>query len=100
MIVHFCLDLGKVLSPIGQLGVLAAYLNPGSAEAGMNNDFEFVNTAHDWGSMISDHLPDLKFGHFGSIMVPVFAIVYALLAFSLLGEGLRRRFNAIQKNEC
>jgi len=93
MVVHFCLDLGKVLILIGQLGVLTVYLNPGSAEAGMNNDFEFVNTAHDWGSMISDHVPDLNFGHFGSIMIPVFAIVYAVMAFSLLGEGLRRKFN-------
>lgn len=94
MIVHFCLDLGKVIILIGQLGVLTVYVNPGSAEAGLNNSFEFVNTAHDWGSMISDHVPDLNYGHFGSIMVPVLAIVYAVLAFSLLGEGLRRRFNA------
>lgn len=94
MIVHFCLDLGKVIILIGQLGVLTVYLNPGSAEAGLNNEFEFVNTAHDWGSMISDHVPDLNYGQFGSIMVPVLAIVYAVLAFSLLGEGLRRRFNA------
>lgn len=95
MIVNLCLDLGKVLILIGQLGVLTVYLNPGSAEAGMNNDFEFVNTANDWGSMISDHIPDMNTGHFGSILIPVFAIVYAVLAFSLLGEGLRKHFNGI-----
>ncbi|MDO3408721.1 ABC transporter permease subunit [Saccharibacillus sp. CPCC 101409] len=95
LIVNFCLDLGKVLILIGQLGVLTVYLNPGSAEAGLNNEFEFVNTAHDWGSMISDQIPDLNVGRFGSILVPVFAIVYAVLAFNFLGEGLRRHFNGI-----
>ncbi|OWA34727.1 hypothetical protein B9G55_16085 [Saccharibacillus sp. O16] len=90
MIVNFCLDLGKVLVLIGQLGVLTVYLNPGSAEAGLNNEFEFVNTANDWGSMISDHIPDMNTGHFGSILVPIIAIVYAVFAFSLFGEGLRR----------
>ncbi len=97
MIVNFCLDLGKVLILIGQLGVLTVYLNPGSAEAGMNNEFEFVNTANDWGSMISDHIPDMNTGHFGSIMIPVFAIVYSVLAFSMFGEGLRRKFNSTKR---
>ncbi|WP_235946143.1 ABC transporter permease [Saccharibacillus alkalitolerans] len=99
MIVNFCLDLGKVLILIGQLGVLTVYLNPGSAEAGMNNDFEFINTAHDWGSMLSDHVADLGVGRFASVMVPVCAIVYAVLAFSLLGEGLRRHFNRLGRSK-
>ncbi|MDO3408719.1 ABC transporter permease subunit [Saccharibacillus sp. CPCC 101409] len=93
--VNFCLDLGKVMMLLGQLGLLGIYLNVSPEQLGTVGQFGRGYTGSDWGAMISDHLYDLFVSKFRYVLIPSFAILYVVLTFNVLGEGLRRKFNAV-----
>ncbi|GGA26286.1 ABC transporter permease [Paenibacillus physcomitrellae] len=88
LIVNLCLDFGKSVLLIGQLGVLHIFIAQRySSFAGM------LNTSNDWGSMLAAHISEIFVSKFQYVLIPSTAILFAILTFNVLGEGLRHLFN-------
>ncbi|AWB46839.1 ABC transporter permease [Paenibacillus sp. CAA11] len=88
LIVNFCLDLGKCLLLLGQLGVLGFFLTQR-----FSNEIGMVNISNDWGGMLASHTYDIFVSKFQNVLIPAFAMLYAILTFNVFGEGLRHHFN-------
>lgn len=91
MIINFCLDIGKVMLLIGQLGVLEIFLTHRWEDIGMGI-FRYVNHSLDWFVLIGEHRKDIYLGKFAFIFFPALCIMFVILTFNVLGEGLRRHF--------
>ncbi|WP_235857616.1 ABC transporter permease [Paenibacillus albiflavus] len=93
MIIYFCIDLGKITLLIGQMGVLKIIIKVNKAiwDAGMG----IRNGSIDWVSLLSDY--DLRrniyVSNFDFVLYPAAAIMFTILTFNILGEGLRQYFN-------
>jgi len=73
LIVYYTLDVGSVLITFSTITFLGIGLPPGTAE---------------WGSMISAYQSDLAFDAWPTLFTGL-AVFITVLAFSLLGDGLR-----------
>lgn len=92
LIVNFCLDMGKVMLIIGQMGVLSIFLTHQWIEVNYFTP-KFLNTSLDWASLLAEHRAEIYVNKFGFIFYPAAAIAFSILTFNILGEGLRRHFN-------
>jgi len=92
MIVNFCLDLGRAALLVGQLGILGIFLSQDWVET---HEFtmEFLNTSNNWINLLADSRFDIYLSKFSFVFFPAGAIMFTILTFNVLGEGLRRHFN-------
>lgn len=92
IVINFCIDLGKVMLLIGQLGVLSIFLTHNWVEVDYFT-MKFVNTSTNWVSLLAETRADIYLSKFTFVFYPALAILFTVLTFNLLGEGLRRHFN-------
>ncbi|MGZ9583524.1 ABC transporter permease [Paenibacillus marinisediminis] len=97
LIVNFCVDLGKVTLLIGQLGVLGIFLTHEWVEVYVMS-MQFLNTSNNWVSLLAENRRDIFLSKFEFIFYPAVAIMYTILTFNVLGEGLRKHFNSKLKS--
>lgn len=96
IIVNMCLDVARVMLLIGQLGVLQIYLaqavepTPDPERIGL---MVIVNKGSNWFALLAQHAQDIYLERFAFIFFPVLAIMFVVLTFNVLGEGLRQHFN-------
>lgn len=95
IIVNMCQDIARVMLIVGQLGVLQVFLGeivlePDSKYIGRMNP---VNAGSNWFALLADHRQDIYFERFAFIFFPVLAIMFVIITFNVLGEGLRQHFN-------
>ncbi|SMG35882.1 peptide/nickel transport system permease protein [Paenibacillus aquistagni] len=90
VIVGFCIDLGKVMLLIGQLGILQIFLQHVWVEVHFFTP-KYLNTSLNWSALLAEHRREVLSSKFGFIFYPAAFIAFSILAFNLLGEGLRRR---------
>ncbi|MEO3945262.1 ABC transporter permease subunit [Gorillibacterium sp. CAU 1737] len=91
IIVGFTLDVGKVMLLIGQLGVLSIFITQDWMETGYYFK-EFVDKSINWVGILAANRADIFMGKFSFIFYPALAIMYVVLTFNLIGEGLRVRY--------
>ncbi|TVX86799.1 ABC transporter permease [Paenibacillus agilis] len=92
VLINFCIDVGKVMLLVGQLGVLSIFLTHDWVEVSQYT-MQFLNSSTDWMSLLGEHRKDIMYKKFGFIFFPALAIMYVILTFNILGEGLRRYFS-------
>ncbi|WP_019419549.1 ABC transporter permease [Paenibacillus sp. OSY-SE] len=92
IVVNFCLDLGKVMLLIGQLGVLSIFLTHDWVEVDYYT-MKFLSTSLNWVSLLAEHRAEIYVSKFSFIFYPALAVAFSILTFNILGEGLRRHFN-------
>ncbi|WP_430112615.1 ABC transporter permease [Paenibacillus sp. B1-33] len=92
IIINFCIDVGKVMLLIGQLGVLSIFLTHNWVEVNYFT-MKFLNTSMNWVSLLAETRRDIYASKFTFVFYPALAILLTVLTFNLLGEGLRRHFN-------
>ncbi|NEZ41471.1 ABC transporter permease subunit [Paenibacillus alvei] len=92
IIINFCIDIGKVMLLIGQLGVLSIFLTHNWVEVNYFT-MKFLNTSMNWVSLLAETRRDIYVSKFTFVFYPALAILLTVLTFNLLGEGLRRHFN-------
>lgn len=92
IIINFCIDLGKVMLLIGQMGALNVFLSQEWVQLSYGS-VEFMNTSQNWATLLASHRADIYANKFSFIFYPAFAIMYVILTFNILSEGLRRHFN-------
>lgn len=90
VIVNFCIDLGKAMLLIGQLGVLQIFLQHVWVEVNFFTP-KYLNTSLNWSALLAEHRKEVLSSRFGFVFYPAAFIAFSILAFNLLGEGLRRR---------
>lgn len=93
IVVNFCIDVGKVMLLIGQLGVLSIFLKHVLVDTTGYGGYEFVNDGTNWFALISEHRMDIYMERFAFIFVPALGVMYVIFTFNIMGEGLRRYFN-------
>lgn len=91
LIVNFCIDLGKSIILLGQLGVLEVFIFQRFIDNGMFKGY--VNDGNDWGSLLAIHTPEIFVSKFQYVLLPAFAMFIAIVSLNILGEGLRRRYS-------
>jgi peptide/nickel transport system permease protein len=92
LIINFFIDLGKITLLIGQLGILSIYLSHAWVEVDYFT-MRFLNTSNNWINILADHRSDIYLSKFAFVFFPALAIMYTILTFNILGEGLRKHFN-------
>lgn len=92
IIVNFCIDLGKVMLLLGQLGVLSIFLTQEWVQL-MGGQMVFADTGNNWTNLLAQHRRDIVLNKFTFIFYPAIAIMFVIFTFNVLGEGLRRHFN-------
>ncbi len=93
IVVNFCVDIGKVMLLVGQLGVLNIFLSHKWADTTGFGNYQFVNTSTNWFVLLSEHRLDIYYNKFAFVFFPALAIMFVILTFNVLGEGLRQHFN-------
>lgn len=93
LIANFCVDIGKVMLLIGQLGVLNIFIDHVYEFDWETGKYGYVNESTNWFALLSQHRHDIYFERFAFIFFPSMAIMYVILTFNVLGEGLRKHFN-------
>ena len=93
MLVNFCFDIGRVALIIGQLGIFSIFITMEFVEvqAGL---YQISNTSFNWPTILGDARKDI----YTAVWIPAaaaFAIMYVILTFNILGEGLRRHFSRL-----
>lgn len=91
IMVGFCLDLGKVMLLLGQLGVLGIFLTQKWVEVNYMTKV-FVDTSVNWIGILASHRSEIFMGKFSFVFYPALAILFVVLTFNLIGEGLRSRY--------
>ncbi|QFT87940.1 putative D,D-dipeptide transport system permease protein DdpC [Bacillus sp. THAF10] len=91
LIVNFCYDLGRVALIVGQLGVFSIFVTQEfiQVDAGLG---KIENNSLNWATLLGQAKKDL----YTSYWIPLYAamaILYLVLTFNILGEGLRRVFD-------
>lgn len=92
IMVNFCIDLGKVMLLIGQLGVLSIFLTQEWVQL-MGGQMAFADTGNNWANLLAQHRGDIIRNKFSFIFYPAIAIMFVIFTFNVLGEGLRKHFN-------
>lgn len=92
IIANFCVDIGKVMLLIGQLGVLNIFIEHNYEFDWDTGRYGYVNDSTNWYALLSQHRQDIYFERFAFIFFPAMAIMYVILTFNVLGEGLRKHF--------
>ncbi len=93
IVVNFCIDIGKVMLLIGQLGVLSIFLSHAWEDTTGFGTYAFVNTSTNWFALISEHRMDIYMEKFAFVFAPALGIMYVILTFNVIGEGLRQFYN-------
>lgn len=91
VVVNFFIDMGKVMLLIGQLAIMNIFLGHEWKEVNYYT-MEFVETGYNWATILAKHRHEIFLGKFEFIFYPASAMMFAIIAFNLFGEGLRRRF--------
>ena len=96
LIVNFCNDLGRVTLLIGQLALFTIFISPKflMLEGGV---MDISSAAYDWQALLEKSRSDI-IKAIWIPLVPALAITYTIFTFNLLGEGLRKRFNAFRSS--
>ncbi|MEA3318553.1 MAG: ABC transporter permease subunit [Bacillota bacterium] len=92
MLVNFCFDIGRVALIIGQLGIFSIFITMQFVEVPPGGMFQLVNTSFNWPTILGDARKDI----YTAVWIPAaaaIAIMYVILTFNILGEGLRRHFS-------
>ena len=92
MLVNFCFDIGRVALIIGQLGIFSIFITMQFVEVPPGGMYDLVNTSFNWPTILGDARKDI----YTAVWIPAaaaFAIMYVILTFNILGEGLRRHFS-------
>ncbi|KPB05937.1 ABC transporter permease [Bacillus sp. CHD6a] len=92
MLVNFCFDIGRVALIIGQLGIFSIFITMQFVEVPPGGMFQLVNTSFNWPTILGDARKDI----YTAVWIPAaaaIAIMYVILTFNILGEGLRSHFN-------
>ncbi|WP_339148848.1 MULTISPECIES: ABC transporter permease subunit [unclassified Sutcliffiella] len=92
MLVNYCFDIGRVALIIGQLGIFSIFITMQFVEVPPGGMFQLVNTSFNWPTILGDARKDI----YTAVWIPAaaaFAIMYVILTFNILGEGLRRHFS-------
>ncbi len=93
LIVNFCVDIGKVMLLIGQLGILNIFIKHSLGLNWETGRYSYNNESTNWFALLSEHRWDIYFERFAFIFFPALAIMFVILTFNVLGEGLRQHFN-------
>lgn len=93
VIVNFCVDVGKVMLLVGQLGVLNIFLSHKWVDTTGFGNYQFVNAGMNWFALLSEHRMDIYYNKFAFVFFPALAIMFVILTFNVLGEGLRHHYN-------
>ncbi|SDX48702.1 peptide/nickel transport system permease protein [Paenibacillus sp. PDC88] len=93
LIVNFCIDLGKVMLLIGQLSIISIFLSHEWREVDYYTN-EFVQTGLNWAALLASHRHEIFRSQFGFVFYPAFAMMFTIVTFNLLGEGLRRHYQS------
>lgn len=91
LIVNFCMDVGKAMLLLGQLAIIGIFISHEWKEVNYYT-MEFVETGVNWATMLANHRSDIFLGKMEFVIYPAGAMMLAVIAFNLFGEGLRRRF--------
>ena len=93
MLVNFCFDIGRVTLIIGQLGIFSVFITQEFIM--MNTGFgQLVNTSYNWSTILGEARKDI----YTAVWIPAAAataIMFVILTFNILGEGLRKHFNRL-----
>lgn len=92
MLVNYCFDIGRVALIIGQLGIFSIFITMQFIEVPPGGMFQLVNTSYNWPTILGDARKDI----YTAVWIPAaaaFALMYVILTFNILGEGLRRHFS-------
>lgn len=90
LIVNFCYDIGRVALIIGQLGVFSVFITQELVQLEANYG-EIRNTSFNWATLLGE----AKNLIYTAYWIPLFAalsLLYVIISFNILGEGLRRFF--------
>ncbi|KMJ57348.1 hypothetical protein AB685_17680 [Bacillus sp. LL01] len=93
MLVNFCFDIGRVALIIGQLGIFSIFITMEFVEV-QTGLYQISNTSFNWPTILGDARKDI----YTAVWIPAaaaFAIMYVILTFNILGEGLRRHFSRL-----
>ncbi|CAG9622322.1 ABC transporter permease subunit [Sutcliffiella rhizosphaerae] len=90
LIINFCYDLGRIALIVGQLGVFSIFVTQEfvQVDAGYG---KIENNSLNWATLLGQAKKDI----YTSYWIPLtaaMAILYLILTFNILGEGLRRVF--------
>lgn len=73
-------------------GVLGIFLSHRWEDIGFGI-FRYVNKGLDWFVLIGEHHKEIYYGKFGFVFFPALCIIFVIITFNVLGEGLRRHFD-------
>ncbi|WNF21075.1 ABC transporter permease [Mesobacillus jeotgali] len=93
LVINFCNDLSRVTLLIGQLALFGYFIASKSMvlEGGI---IEISSATYDWQALLEKARSDLIKAPWIPIF-PALAITFTILAFNLLGEGLRQKFDIV-----
>ncbi len=91
ILIHFIMDLGRMALLIGQLGVFKVFIDYQIFPDGTP---PLQNQGYNWGTLLGDSKNDIL----SATWIPLFpalALTYVIFTFNILGEGLRKRWEAL-----
>ncbi|MGG1877434.1 ABC transporter permease subunit [Paenibacillus cisolokensis] len=91
LIVNFCMDMGKAMLLLGQLAIIGIFISHEWKEV-EEYTMQFVETGVNWATLLSSNRMDIYLGKMEFVIYPAGAMMLAIIAFNLFGEGLRRHF--------
>jgi peptide/nickel transport system permease protein len=92
MIPSFFIDLGRVMLLIGQLGLFSIFINQKWFQLTFGSG-ELRNAGHNWATLLGDARGDILQA-FWIPFFPALAVTFTIIAFNLMGEGLRQHFDS------
>lgn len=93
VIVNFCVDVGKVKLLIGQLAIFNIFLSTEWRDVTGFGTFQYANDGLSWYVLLAEHKNDIYMEKFAFVFAPALAIMFVVLTFNVLGEGLRKHFD-------
>ncbi|GAA0361958.1 ABC transporter permease [Bacillus horti] len=92
IVVNFCIDLSKTMLLLGQLGILSIFLTQEWVQQ-FGGAMLLTDTGNNWTNLLAQHRGDILRNNFSFIFYPVYAIMFVILTFNILGEGLKKHYN-------
>ncbi|TYS67670.1 ABC transporter permease subunit [Sutcliffiella horikoshii] len=90
LIVNFCYDIGRIALVIGQLGVFSVFITQELVQLEANYG-EIQNTSFNWATLLGE-AKNLIYTAYWIPLFAALALLYVIISFNILGEGLRRFF--------
>ena len=90
LVVQFFFDLGRVALIIGQLGVFSVFVTQELVQIDAGYA-KIINTSNNWATLLGEAKKDI----YTAYWIPLYAamaILYLIVTFNIVGEGLRRVF--------